>query len=154
MTDSSMIGSGGPRPGRVIGIDPGTVRLGIAITDPDRMLATPHSTIDGGKGAVGRVASLVAQVGAVEVVVGLPRSLGGGDTDSTRMARSLADDLAATGLTVHLHDERLTSVQADRALRSAGRSSKKDRHKGLKDQIAASVVLQAWLDSADARQQR
>lgn len=142
------------RPGRVLGIDPGTVRLGVAISDPDRMVATPYSTIEGGKGAPARVASLVHEVGAVEVVVGLPQSLRGGDTDSTRMARKLADDLVAAGLTVHLHDERLTSVQAGRALRSAGRSAKKDRQKGLKDQIAASVVLQAWIDAAQTRSQR
>ena len=61
------------------------------------------------------------------------------------MARALADELTALGLEVHLHDERLTSVQADRALRSSGRNARSG--KAVKDQVAASLLLQAWLDA-------
>lgn len=133
------------RPGRVLGVDPGTVRIGLAVSDPDRLLATPHSTVAGGKGAAGRIADSFHALGCVAVVVGLPRALGGGETASTTMARKLADDLNRAGLPVHLHDERLTSVQADKALRAAGRSTKTAR--SVKDQVAASVLLQAWLES-------
>ena len=117
----------------------------MAVTDPDRLLATPHETVKGGKGAAGRVKAIHDALGCNEVVVGLPRSLSGRDTDSTRMARALAAELTDLGLRVHLHDERLTSVQADRALRSSGRSSRTS--KPVKDQIAASLLLQAWLDA-------
>lgn len=74
----------------------------------------------------------------------------GTDTDSTRMARMLADDLRQVadprGVEVHLQDERLTSVQADRVIRATGRTAKQS--KDVKDQIAASLLLQAWLDAA------
>ncbi|MEE8602953.1 Holliday junction resolvase RuvX [Euzebya tangerina] len=167
-TSPAEAGDSTPRPGRVLGIDPGTVRLGIAITDPDRLVATPHSTIPAGRGAVAAVVHLMQYCGATAVVVGLPKSLRGGDTDSTRMARRLAADLSAAGITVHLHDERLTSVQADRALRVPGVSgtsnrksgsinknrARKNRAEGVKDQIAASLLLQAWLDTGAARRRR
>ncbi|MGI9018309.1 MAG: Holliday junction resolvase RuvX [Euzebya sp.] len=134
------------RPGRVLGVDPGTVRVGLAVCDPDRLVATPHSTIPGGKRAAGRIAAISTELGCVAVVVGLPRALSGRETDSTRMARALADQLRDAGLEVHLQDERLTSVQADRSLRAQGRTTKQS--KSVKDQIAASVVLQSWLDTA------
>lgn len=133
------------RPGRVLGVDPGTKRVGLAVSDPDRLLATPHDTVAGGKGAARRVKDAHETLGCVAVVVGLPRSLVGRDTDSTRMARTLADELTALGLEVHLHDERLTSVQADRALRSSGRNARTG--KAVKDQVAAILLLQAWLDA-------
>lgn len=132
------------RPGRVLGVDPGTVRIGLAVTDPDRLLATPHATVQGGGGGAARVAAVADELGCTAVVVGLPRALSGRDTDSTRMARRLADELRATGLEVHLQDERLTSRQADRSLRASGRTSRTG--KDVKDQVAASLLLQAWLD--------
>ena len=146
------------RPGRVLGVDPGTVRIGLAVSDPDRLVATPHGIVEGGKGDADRVAAVAAELGCEVVVVGLPRSMSGRDTDSTRMARTLAEALGSRGLTVHLHDERLTSVQADRAGRasrggrraSAARTATA-RRKGTTDQMAASVLLQAWLDSPAAR---
>lgn len=133
------------RPGRVLGVDPGTVRVGVAVSDPDRLLATPHSTVAGGPGTARRLTEIFHDLGCVAVVVGLPRSLGGGETASTTMARKLADELVKAGLTVHLHDERLTSVEADRALRATGRTTRTT--KAVKDQVAASVLLQAWLES-------
>jgi putative Holliday junction resolvase len=135
-----------PRRGRVLGVDPGTVRLGLALTDPDRLLAMPHATIPGGEGAAGRVVAVAVEHGCTAVVVGLPRSLAGRDTDSTRLARMLAAEIEQAGFVVHLHDERLTSVQADRALRAAGRTSRQTR--GVTDQVAAQLLLQAWLDAA------
>jgi putative Holliday junction resolvase len=121
------------------------VRVGLAVSDPDRLLATPHATVAGGKGAAKRVLDVLTELGCTAVVVGLPRSLAGRETDSTRMARMLAADLRQADVEVHLQDERLTSVQADRVLRAAGRNAKQS--KGVKDQVAASVLLQAWLDT-------
>lgn len=133
------------RPGRVLGVDPGTVRVGLAVCDPDRLVATPHSTVAGDKGAAARVKAVHDELGCVAVVVGLPRALSGRDTASTRMARTLADQLTGLGLEVQLHDERLSSVQADRSLRASGKNSRTSRD--VKDQVAASVLLQAWLDT-------
>jgi putative holliday junction resolvase len=139
----------GARPGRVLGVDPGTVRIGLAVSDPDRLVATPHATVAGGAGATARVAAAAVELGCTAVVVGLPRALSGRDTESTARARRLADDLRQTGLEVHLHDERLTSVQADRTLRAAGRSSRQS--KDVRDQVAAGVLLQDWLDATRPR---
>lgn len=121
------------------------MRIGLAVSDPDRLLATPHDTLPAGRGAAVAIRTVHDELGCTGVVVGLPRSLRGRDTGSTRMATTLADQLSELGLQVHLHDERLTSVQADRLLRSAGRSSKQT--KPVKDQVAASLLLQAWLDT-------
>jgi putative holliday junction resolvase len=137
------------RPGRVLGVDPGTVRIGLAVTDPDRLLATPLATVPAGKHAVAQIRAHADDLGCLDVVVGLPRSLQGRETDSTQMARQLAAALADAGMTVHLQDERLTSVQADRALRASGRTTKQS--KDIKDQVAASVLLQAWVDTNRAR---
>ncbi|WP_370325051.1 Holliday junction resolvase RuvX [Euzebya sp.] len=133
------------RPGRVLGVDPGTTRIGLAVSDPDRLVATPHSTVAGGRGAAQRVKAVHDDLGCVAVVVGLPRSLAGRKTGSTQMAEALADQLRQVGAVVHLHDERLTSVQADRVLRASGKTTRQT--KGYKDQVAASVLLQSWLDS-------
>lgn len=132
------------RPGRVLGVDPGTVRVGLAVCDPDRIVATPLRTVAGGDGITARIAAAAEEVDARTIVVGLPRSLSGRDTASTRMARSLARELSGAGFEVHLQDERLTSVQADRALRASGRNSKTTRP--VKDQLAAAMLLQSWLD--------
>lgn len=139
----------GERPGRLLGVDPGTVRIGLAISDPDRLVATPLDTVPAGKGAVAQIVSQATDLGCVAVVVGLPRSLQGRETDSTRMARDLATALTDAGMTVHLQDERLTSVQAGRALRDAGRSQKQSR--AHTDQVAASMLLQAWLEADRAQ---
>lgn len=137
------------RPGRVLGVDPGTVRIGLAVCDPDRLVATPLTTVAAGTRAAAAIAAQAEDLGCVAVVVGLPRSLQGRETDSTLMARTLAEALAAAGLTVHLQDERLTSVQADRALRAAGRTVKQSKEH--KDKVAASLLLQAWLDADRSR---
>ncbi len=134
-----------PRPGRVLGVDPGTVRIGLAVTDPDRLVATPLDTVEGGEGAAARVADAAREHGCETVVVGLPKGLSGRDTDSTRMARALARELEGCGLAVELFDERLTSVQADRALDEAGTRGRARR--AARDRIAATLLLQAWLDA-------
>lgn len=128
----------------MLGVDPGTVRIGLAVCDPDRLVATPLATVKAGKGAVAEIARHVADLGCVAVVVGLPRSLQGRETGSTTMARDLASALEGAGLVVHLQDERLTSVQADRAFRAQGKSTRQS--KDHKDQVAASLLLQAWID--------
>ncbi|MBB1042383.1 Holliday junction resolvase RuvX [Dietzia sp. Cai40] len=143
--------------GRRLGLDVGTARIGVASCDPDGILATPVETIRVTSGdpewtsEVRRLGDLVEEYDAVGVIVGLPTSLKGRDTASTAMARSFvaALSVASPDLDVEFVDERLTTVTAGAALHGAGRNTRQQR--GVIDQAAAVVLLQAWLDSRRAR---
>jgi len=128
----------------VLAVDVGTVRVGVAASDPHRILASPVETVP----APGheRVLELVAERGAVLVVVGLPTSLSGAaNSASADMARGWAGELMArTAVPVELVDERLTTVTATAALRTAGRRGRAARQ--VIDQAAAVALLQAVLD--------
>lgn len=139
------------RPGVRLGVDVGEVRVGVAACDPDAVLATPVETVRRGSGDLARILDLAEQLGAVEVVVGLPLSLSGSrgaaaDKASAFAAR-LADEIGSRGLdvSVRLSDERLTTVSAERVLRDGGR--KGPRQRAVVDQAAAVVILQHALDS-------
>ena len=111
------------RPGVRIGIDPGDARIGVARSDPTGFLATPVETVRRGRGDLSRIARLVREAEAVEVVVGLPRSLSGGEGPAAAKARDFADALAArvAPVPVRLQDERLTTVAAEAMLRDRGK---------------------------------
>jgi putative Holliday junction resolvase len=133
------------RSGVRIGVDVGKVRVGVARSDRDALLATPVETVPRGAGTIDRLRELIAELEPVEIVVGLPISLSGGDTASTTDARDLAAQLAAaSGVPVRLVDERLTTVSAQRALHDAGRRAKGSRP--VIDQVAAVIILQNALD--------
>jgi len=135
-------------PGPVLGLDLGDVRIGVALSDPDRRLAVPIGTVHVGRppGELRAIADLVAEHGATLVVLGLPRSLDGSDGPAAGRARAFADALrAALSVPVLLHDERLSTVEADRSLAEAGVSSRERR--AVIDAAAAQVILQAWLDA-------
>lgn len=132
-------------PGVVLAVDVGTVRVGVAASDPHRILASPVETVPAPGHA--RVVELLAERAAVLVVVGLPTSLSGTSASaSADMARDWAATLAAlvAPVEVRLVDERLTTVSATAALRAAGRSAKSSR--AVLDQAAAVALLQAVLD--------
>jgi putative Holliday junction resolvase len=134
------------RSGVRIGVDVGKARVGVARSDRDGVLATPVETVPRGAGTLARLQELIAELEPVEIVVGLPLSLSGGDTASTTDARDVAAQLAtASGLPVRLVDERLTTVSAQRALHDAGRRAKGSRP--VIDQVAAVIILQNALDS-------
>jgi len=137
------------RPGVRLGVDPGDVRVGVAASDPSGLLATPVETVARGRGDLARLRSIVAELDAREVVVGLPRSLSGREGPSAAKARAfaadLADVLAADGVTVRMLDERLTTVTAEAVLRGQGRKGKQRR--AVVDQAAAVVMLQNALDT-------
>lgn len=144
-----------PGRGRRIGIDVGTVRIGVAASDPDGILATPVETVprDRRKRSdrhIRRLGALVEELGAVEVVVGLPRTLadrsGSSAEDAVALADALAERIAPTP--VRLADERLTTVVAQRSLREAGVRAKGQR--AVVDQVAAVGILQNWLDQRRA----
>lgn len=142
-------GTAPPRRGVRLGVDVGTVRVGVAVSDPDGILATPVATLDrDGAGArdVEELAALVADRRVVEVVVGLPRTLRGADGSAARAARAYAAVLAGriAPVPVVMVDERLSSVHANRVLaerRVPGRS-----RRAVVDQLAAVTILQARLD--------
>jgi putative Holliday junction resolvase len=142
-----------PGRGRRLGVDVGTVRIGVSVSDPDAVLATPVETVTrdkrGGK-HVRRLAALVDEYQVVEVVVGLPRTLADRAGSSARDAIEVADLLAdrVTPGPVRLVDERFTTVTAQRALREAGVRSRGQR--SVIDQAAAVGILQNWLDQRRA----
>jgi putative holliday junction resolvase len=138
-----------------LGVDVGTVRVGVARSDPAGILASPLVTLarDERTGTdLDELARLVADVGAAGVVVGLPRTLRGVEGKSSEMARKYADALAAriAPIPVEHVDERLTTVSAQRKLHQNGvRGSKKVR--AIIDQAAAVELLQQWLDMTRGR---
>ena len=137
-----------PGRGRRLGVDVGTVRIGVSVSDPDGILATPVETVrrDRGTGHLRRLAALVGELVVVEVVVGLPRTLSDRAGSSADDAVAVAEALAAriSPVPVRLADERLTTVSAARSLRDAGMRAREQR--GMIDQAAAVAILQGWLD--------
>ncbi len=133
------------RPGVRVGVDVGTARIGIARSDNHGMLATPVETVRRGAGDIARIAQIVTEIEAFEIIVGLPLALSGRETASTADAKAFAARLAALGLaSVRLVDERLSTVSAAGALRQSGRTAKNSR--SVIDQVAAVIILQHALD--------
>jgi putative Holliday junction resolvase len=135
--------------GRVLGLDLGDVRIGVAISDPDRRLAVPLGTVQVGRppGEMRAVADLVSEHDATLVVVGEPVSMAGDRGDRASKAASFAQALRAfLEVPVVLHDERWSTVEAERRLRDAGIGGR--RRRSVIDAVAAQVILQAWLDAA------
>lgn len=137
------------RPGVRIAVDVGTVRVGVARSDPGGVLATPVTTLprdEAGQSDLTALAELVTRLNAIEVVVGLPRTLRGDEGRSAEAARHYAQVLAefVAPVEVRLIDERLTTVDAHRALRASGLEGR--RHRAVIDQAAAVAILQVALD--------
>ncbi|MDQ1710936.1 MAG: putative pre6S rRNA nuclease [Frankiaceae bacterium] len=137
------------RRGARIGVDVGSVRVGVAVSDPDGILATPVATLprDAEGGAdLAALAALVAEHDAVEVVVGHPRHLSGAAGAAAREAEAYAAALAdRVRVPVRLVDERLTTVSATRMLSDRGVRGKAQRE--VVDQAAAVAILQSALDA-------
>ncbi len=141
-------GTDDPGRGRRLGIDVGTVRIGVAASDPDGILATPVETVrrDRRDGHLRRLQRLVSDLDIVEIVVGLPRTLadraGASADDAVALATALGGRVGS--VPVRLADERLTTVSATRSLREAGIRARDQRE--MIDQAAAVAILQGWLD--------
>jgi len=137
----------GARPGRALGLDLGTRRIGVAVTDEDRTVATPLEVVDrrDAPAAHRRIGTLVEEWMVTEVVVGLPRHLNGSSGSAVdfveREVATLGDALSVPIVT---YDERLTTVTADRSLADQGLDSRARRQ--VVDMVAAAVILQAWID--------
>lgn len=131
--------------GTWVSIDVGTVRVGVAATDPERRMAFPVETVPRNTGAIGTVLALGEDRGAVAYFVGLPKTMAGGESASAADAREFARAIAEhTEFPVRLIDERLTTATASASLRQAGRTSRQQR--AVIDQAAAVVILELALD--------
>lgn len=139
------------RSGVRIGVDVGSVRVGVAASDPSGLLATPVRTLARDTSAtaadLAELGRLVAEVEALELVVGLPRTLAGEEGPAAVEARQYARRLAVlvAPVAVRLVDERLTTVDAHRSLRESGVDGRRQR--AVVDQAAAVLILQAALDA-------
>lgn len=157
MTESPVPTAGDERApltrGARLGVDVGSVRVGLAASDPDGLVATPVETLarDVKAGArvptdIARIAAEVDERGARVVYVGLPRHLSGGEGAAAESARAYAGRVAraVAPVPVHLVDERMSTVSAHQALHASGRAGRK--HRSVVDQAAAVIILQSALD--------
>ncbi|MDS1271373.1 Holliday junction resolvase RuvX [Lipingzhangella sp. LS1_29] len=135
-------------------VDPGSVRIGVARSDPAATLAVPVTTVRRGAGDLTRIAELIVEHEAREVVVGFPASLHGGEGPAARRTRRFARELAGvvSPIPVRLVDERLTTVTAEAQLRAGASTGKIGARGGrarraVVDQAAAVVLLQGALDT-------
>jgi putative Holliday junction resolvase len=134
-------------PGRVLGLDLGDARIGVAISDDGRRMAVPLGTVrTGAPSDVKAIADLVTEHGVTLIVIGHPLLLSGEAGERAHLAERFAEALRSLlPVDVVLQDERLSTAEADRALREA-RASGRERRRAV-DRSAATVILQAWLDA-------
>lgn len=139
--------------GRLLGVDVGERRVGIAVSDETQTIASPIAKVDRGKTEMKELRRVVADYNIVEIVVGLPTGMSGREGSQASDVRDFAEAIGeALELDVSFWDERLTSVQAERALIEAGHGRKKRRD--LIDSVAAAIMLQSFLDARSARSDR
>ncbi len=139
--------------GRVLALDWGTVRVGVALSDPGRVLASPYDTFPAKpkQQLFDRIRKVVTQEEVKDIIVGLPLNMDGSEGDSAKKARAFAVEIEnETGIEVICLDERLSSFSAEQTLRAVGRKPSKD--KARVDRVAATLVLQEYLDSLHHRE--
>lgn len=133
-----------------MGVDYGDARIGLAVSDRLRMVATPLETVPAHppKAAFRRIRELVEEQEVREMVIGLPLHMDGRAGDRADISKAFAEKIAGQipGLITHLWDERMTTLEANRALREG--NVKAGKRKQVRDQLAAQLILQSWLDAA------
>jgi putative Holliday junction resolvase len=141
---------------RVLGIDLGSKRIGIAASDRSGTIASPLTVLQrcGSQGGDHRnIAKIVVEEEAVAIVVGLPLNMDGSEGKAAQSARAEVERMATVvGVPVYVHDERLTTVAADRVMMEQNMNAQARRK--VVDKWAAAVILQAWLDSRESRGER
>ena len=134
---------------RALGLDLGSVRIGVATSDPGRIIASPYDVIARGQDHAADHAAIAAAVADAEadvVVVGLPRNMAGKETVAAQLVRAEAEELRAVlSVPIVFWDERLSTVTAQRSLIAGG--VRRKQRKGSVDKVAAAVILQSWLDA-------
>lgn len=142
-----------PSGGRLLGLDVGGKRIGVAVSDEGQILSSPCGMVVQGKAAIEEIRRIVGETGAVAIVAGLPTGMSGREGAQAAETRRFADAAALElGLPLSYWDERLTSSQAERMLIDSG-MKRKDR-RGEIDALAASLMLQGFLDSRMHRRRR
>jgi putative Holliday junction resolvase len=140
---------------RFLGVDYGERRIGLALSDPTGTIASPAGTLSrraGKRPPWAEIERIVREKEVVGIVVGLPLNLEGAETPWSAEIREFAEKLQArTGLSVHLIDERLTSVMAERAVRGSGLRKSSREQKERIDETAAAIILQNFLERARTR---
>jgi putative Holliday junction resolvase len=137
----------------MLGVDPGARRIGLAISDDEGEIASPHATVEvrAREQAAREVAEAAASLGVGRIVIGLPLTLEGVEGEAARRTRGFAQQLRAlTSIEIVLWDERLSSRAAERALREAGVRGGKRRQ--TVDRVAAALILQSYLDAHSRRE--
>ena len=130
----------------ILGVDPGTRRIGLAIADLETRFARPLEVVPASATGIDRIVELAAERYVVKIVVGRPVSLSGRDGPAVEKQQKFVAELrAATDIPVEEYDERLTTVVAESAMRAAGTSAK--QRKEIRDAMAAQVLLQGFLDA-------
>ncbi len=136
---------------RVLGVDYGRARIGVAVSDELGMLAHPVETVPGAHidAAAKRVAAIAREKAVAKVVLGMPRHMNGDAGAAAEEAKVFGDKLRPLlKCPLVLWDERLTTTAANRALRDAGQKTRHTR--GIVDQVAAQMILQGYLDSTQS----
>ena len=132
--------------GRVLGIDHGDVRIGIALSDPIAFLASSLCVLDSTNAGIDQIVALIAEHQVEKIVIGLPRNMDGSYGSATEKVRSFVEKLKRkTDVPVFEWDERMSTVSAHNALREAGLNGK--QRKGVVDKVAAQIILQNYLDA-------
>ena len=132
--------------GRILGIDHGDVRIGVAMSDETEFLASPLTTVQSGKAAVDELVAIVTEHEVRTIVVGLPRNMNGTYGPATEKVRAFIAKLSKrTDVPIVEWDERLSTVSAHNDLREAGLDGRK--RKGVVDKVAARIILQNYLDA-------
>jgi putative holliday junction resolvase len=142
--------SDAPTRGPVLGLDLGDARIGVALSDSDGRVAVPVGTVHVGQppGELKAIAAIAAERGVTMVVLGHPLNLDGSHGERADHAERFAEALGAVlSVPIELHDERLSTVAAERGLRRAGLDARRQR--AVVDAAAAQVILQSWLDAHD-----
>jgi putative holliday junction resolvase len=141
--------------GRILAVDFGKRRIGIALSDPTRTIASPLTTLtrrEGKRPPWPELQRLIREHEVHEVVIGLPLDLGGEEGEWAREVRVFGDDLVRrTGLPVHWVDERMSSVLAERAVRGMGLKRSQREEKERVDAAAAAILLQQFLARTDSK---
>lgn len=140
------------QPGRVLAVDLGTKRIGIALSDPGAIIATPLETLaaTGARRAVQDIAALCRRYSVGRVVVGWPRNMDGSRGPAAQKAEAFAERLrTALSVPVDLWDERLSTAAAERTLMEAG--TRRAKRRESRDRVAASLILQSYLDARRTR---
>ena len=134
---------------RILGLDPGERRIGVALSDPTGTIASPHSVIDRRRSdPLAAVRDLCEAEGVEQIVIGLPTGLSGNEGPSAKAARAFGSLIAeGVDIPVEYQDERFTTVTAESALLEGG--VRRDKRRDVRDKVAAAVILQAYLDRKD-----